>query len=71
MSDLQYQLKEGSWVELTQHDGYVTYPNTDGGEDRCPCMYFARCENEAVTTVSNPVMGDVPSCAKCAAWSAS
>ena len=71
MSNLQYQLQKDGWVELTQHDGYVTYPNNDGGVDRCPCMYFARCENGAVTTVSNPVMGDVPSCAKCAAWSAS
>jgi hypothetical protein len=71
MSGLQYQLKKDSWVELTQHDGFVTYPTNDGGKDRCPCMVFARCENAAVTTVSNPILGDVPACESCAAWSAS
>ena len=64
MSVLLYKLPQG-YVELTQEDGRVTYPTPDGQQD-CPCMYFANCDRDAVTTVPNPVVGDVPSCQRCA-----
>lgn len=30
------------------------------------CEYFARCDNDAVGTVPNPVLGPVPCCQRCA-----
>ena len=68
---LQYLLNQDGnkgWVELTQHDDHVTYPTRDGGEDRCPCMWFLNCTRKAVTTVPTGVnlLGDVPACQSCA-----
>jgi hypothetical protein len=74
MSDLFYELHDDVFgrnigtVKLTQCDGYVTYP-TPAGDERCPCMVFAKCDAAAVTTVSNPALGDVPACQRCADWS--
>jgi hypothetical protein len=65
---LQFLLCRGGdkgWVELIQHNGYVTYPTQGGGVDRAPCMWFARCDRQAATTVSHPVCGDVPCCQPC------
>ena len=31
-----------------------------------PCEWFALCENTAATFVYHPVLGDVPTCARCA-----
>ena len=56
---------DGSWVELTQHDGYLTYPVGGGKQDRTPCMSFALCSRDAVTTQPHPIMGNVPMCARC------
>lgn len=64
MSDLLYKLYDQGWVELAQHDGYVTYPTPDG-EDHAPCMWFAACDNDAVKTEPHPVLGDVPICQRC------
>jgi hypothetical protein len=36
-------------------------PKTEGS-----CQYFMLCAEPAVTSVPNPVLGDVPTCAKCA-----
>lgn len=71
MATLQYLLRQGGgegWVTLTQHDGFVTYPTRDGGIDRAPCMYFLNCTRKAVTTVptGERLLGDVPSCQRCA-----
>lgn len=41
------------------------------GADEEPCMWFARCENPATGTTPHPVLGDVPTCARCAAFAAS
>jgi hypothetical protein len=71
MAALRYLLRGQGWVALTQCDGHVTYPTLDGTDDRCPCMYFARCDREAVTTVANPVLGDVPCCLPCARFGTS
>jgi hypothetical protein len=30
------------------------------------CQWFALCDNEAVGTVGHPVLGDVPTCQRCA-----
>jgi hypothetical protein len=30
------------------------------------CQYFLRCTNEAVTTIPNPIIGEVRACQKCA-----
>lgn len=65
MSDLLYKLYDQGYVELIQEDGYVSYP-TPEGRDKCPCMYFAACDRGAVTTVPNPILGDVPACQRCA-----
>ena len=65
MSDaLLYKLHDRGWVELFQHDGYVTFLTADGF-DTAPCMYFANCDRDAVTTVNNPIMGAVPTCQRC------
>lgn len=32
------------------------------------CRFFALCTGAATTTVPNPILGDVPCCAKCAKW---
>ena len=63
-TELQFSLN-GGWVQLTQYDGFVTYPVTGGGTAHCPCMAFAQCDREAVTTMPNPVLGDVPCCTRC------
>ncbi|MCV7174821.1 hypothetical protein [Mycolicibacterium sphagni] len=40
----------------------------DGGElIPVPCQMFALCDNAATTTVPHPIIGDCPSCARCAA----
>ena len=67
---LIYQLRGRGPVELFQEEGRVLYPTPEGLE-QAPCMYFASCEQDAVTTVSNPAFGDVPACAKCAEFAAS
>lgn len=35
------------------------------------CQWFALCENEATGTTPHPVLGDVPTCPRCAALAAS
>lgn len=30
------------------------------------CEWFARCTNEAAGTVSHPILGEVPTCERCA-----
>jgi hypothetical protein len=30
------------------------------------CRYFSRCTNDAVTTIPNPIIGEVMACQKCA-----
>ena len=30
------------------------------------CRYFLRCTNDAVTTIPNPIIGEVMACQKCA-----
>ena len=32
------------------------------------CQWFLRCYNAATTTVPHPILGNVPCCAKCAAF---
>ena len=29
------------------------------------CMWFALCDKKAVTTVSHPILGEVPICQRC------
>jgi hypothetical protein len=29
------------------------------------CAWFARCENEATTTRSHPILGEAPICGRC------
>lgn len=31
------------------------------------CEYFALCTNTATTAIENPILGSVPTCARCAA----
>lgn len=35
------------------------------------CAWFALCTRPAVTTVSHPVLGDVPCCQRCADFATS
>lgn len=35
-------------------------------EEIVKCEYFAMCDNDAVGTVPNPVLGPVPCCKRCA-----
>ena len=37
-------------------------------KEATPCAWFAHCENDAVTTQSHPVLGEVPICERCADW---
>lgn len=30
------------------------------------CQYFALCTNPAIGTLPNPIIGDVPTCRRCA-----
>jgi hypothetical protein len=63
---LQYQLRNGDWVELTQGAERVTYPTGGGANEDCPCMVFLKCDRLAVTTIPHPILGDVPACRRCA-----
>lgn len=35
-------------------------------EETTMCEYFAKCDNVADGVVSNPILGDVPCCQRCA-----
>jgi hypothetical protein len=39
----------------------------DHGDHMQPvvCHWFAKCVNQAVTTMSHPTLGDVPICTRC------
>lgn len=65
MSDLMFQLPQGGWTALRQEDGKVTYEVQGGGREAAPCMWFALCDHEAITTEHTPVAGDVPICERC------
>ena len=36
------------------------------GSPACKCRWFLACDNPATTMVSHPIMGAVPTCARCA-----
>lgn len=38
--------------------------------DKQPCMWFAKCKNEAAGTIPHPILGDVPACERCIKWDA-
>lgn len=61
----RYFYHNGGVVELAQRDNEVLYRVKSGGMALAPCMWFANCKNDAVTTESHPVLGDVPICQRC------
>jgi hypothetical protein len=61
---LVYMLDGDKPVRLIQGEGEVLYP-VQGGEEQAPCMWFALCENPALTTEHAPGCGDVPICERC------
>lgn len=54
---------EAAQVEIELRDGGVYIAGT---RERVYCQWFARCPHPASTTVAHPVLGDVPTCARCA-----
>ena len=65
---LEYVLR-GGVVALKQDGDTVLYQVQGGGFEAAPCMWFAECENMAVTTRRHPVLADVPVCLRCNAFS--
>jgi len=61
---LEYNMKGGT-VILTQVEGQVLFPVEGGGFEAAPCMWFALCENPAVTTEFTPATCDTPICERC------
>jgi hypothetical protein len=37
-----------------------------GTDVAVPCQWFARCDRNATTITPHPVLGDVPTCQRCA-----
>lgn len=64
MTQLEFNMKQGT-VILQQVGDQVFYPIQGGGFEAAPCMWFALCENEAVTTRHGGPTGDVPICKRC------
>ncbi len=64
MSQLEFNWNGGT-VILRQEADQVLFPVLGGGFEAAPCMWFAMCLRDAVTTMSHPVMGDVPICGEC------
>lgn len=44
----------------TDGTAYCTLPAVP-----CPCQWSAACTNPATPTVAHPILGDVPTCARC------
>jgi hypothetical protein len=63
-SQLEFSLN-GGIVVLTQDGDQVLYPIGGGAMEAAPCMWFALCDHQAVTTEAHPVLGDVPICTRC------
>lgn len=50
-------------VEIEARPGGVYMADTD---EALYCQWYAACPSDATTIVSHPVLGDVPTCARCA-----
>lgn len=51
------EVREGEATAIVEHL-IALAPNT--------CLWFAACDSEAAGTVEHPVLGDVPTCQRCA-----
>jgi hypothetical protein len=45
----------------------VTYTRDEVGPEQEECRWFLLCDNVATTAVRHPILGLVPTCARCAA----
>ena len=52
------------WIRSMQPNGGTVMTVSETPEP-VRCEWFALCPNEATTTVSHPILGDVPVCDRC------
>jgi|tagenome__1003787_1003787.scaffolds.fasta_scaffold17004647_2 hypothetical protein len=63
---MKRQIMDGTeQVEVEGYTGRVKVIVEGDTITALACCYFALCENEATTTRTNPILGEVPTCERC------